>query len=119
MRYELKRIEIWSVIKIIFIVSLFIGFLISVFYAGLFFVMSALGEALAPSDLSNVLPVSGAVAIGIVVFGTIGLAILYTLMAIIFVGLYNLIARLAGGITVHFESLDKPDVTKTTEEAVS
>jgi len=106
MRYELQRIEIWSVIKIIFIISLFLGFLISIFYAGLFFIMSAFGNALAPAEFASLVPMGGAMAIGIIVFGTATIAVTYTIVAAIFIGIYNLLARWVGGFKVHFKTLD-------------
>lgn len=114
MRYELQRIEIWSVIKIIFIVSLFLGFMISIFYAGLFFILSAFGNALAPAEFGSFVPVTGGVmAIGIIVFGTITIAITYTIAATVFVGIYNLLARLVGGFKVHFKVVEtEPIITE-------
>jgi hypothetical protein len=107
MRYELQRIEIWSVIKIIFIISLFLGSLISIFYAGLFFIMSAFGNALAPAEFASFVPMGGAMAIGIIVFGTITIAITYTIAAVVFIGIYNLLARWVGGFKVHFKLVEK------------
>ena len=106
MRYELKRIAIWSVIKIIFIISLFLGFVISAFYAGLFFILTAFGNALAPAEFVQFFPVGGAFTIGIIVIGTIGVAVIYTIGATIFVGLYNIIARWAGGFRVRFDVVE-------------
>ncbi len=114
MRYELKRIEIWSVVKIIFVISLFIGFLISLLYAGLFLLMGTLGSALGGQDIANILPVGGVALVFIIVFVTIVISVVYTLAAIIFIGLYNLIAGWAGGFIVHFESIPEHQQTIST-----
>jgi zona occludens toxin (predicted ATPase) len=110
MRYELKRIEIWSAVKIIFIISLFLGFFISLFYAGLFSIMSAFGSALAPAEFSQIFPVGGAFVIAIFVFGTMGFAVMSTIAATIFIGLYNIIARWAGGFRVRFDAVEEKSI---------
>ena len=121
MRYELKRIEIWSVVKIVFVISLFIGFLISLLYAGLFLLMGTLGTALGGQDFASLLPVGGIALVFIIFFVTIVISVVYTLAAIIFIGLYNLIAGWAGGFVVQFESIPEPrqisSMPKTEEPA--
>ncbi len=69
MRYELRRIEIWPVAKIVFILSLLLGFFIGVLYAGLFAVISVISSseeiAFGEPDVST-----GAVAVLIVLVFT-------------------------------------------------
>ena len=104
MKYELKRIEVWPVVKIIFVISLFLGFFISLLYAGLFFIAGVISSSLGVDELAPAISISGVVALFIVLFGTITVAVVYSLVALIFTALYNLVARWAGGFVVHFET---------------
>jgi len=99
---ELKKIDIWSLAKIVFLISLFIGFISSLLYAGLFFFMISIVSALAGEPASAVAP-AGAMVLVIVFFGTVTLALFYTAIAILLAVLYNVIARWAGGIRFEFE----------------
>jgi len=107
MRLELKRIEIWAVVKIVFLISLLIGFIISLLYAGFFMVMGSFMGAIGGEDITPMLPASGVVALVIIIFGTIGIAVVYTIAAAIFVAIYNIFSRFTGGFIVNFENLDQ------------
>ncbi len=92
MRYELRRIEIWPVVKIVFILSLFLGF------------------SLSEEALYGGRQYSGAVvAVVFVVMCTILIPIIYTVFSVIFVALYNLVASWFGGFRVEFQSIDDQD----------
>ncbi len=115
MRLELKRIEIWPVVKIVFLISLIIGFIISLLYAGFFMVMGSLMGAIGGEDITPMLPASGAMALMIIIFGTFGIALAYTIGAVIFVAIYNIFSKITGGFVVNFENLDNK--TKTIDSS--
>ncbi|HPG39145.1 MAG TPA: hypothetical protein PLP19_03570 [bacterium] len=106
MRLELKRFEIWSVVKIVFLISLIIGFIISLLYAGFFVVMGTFIGAIGGEDLTPMMPSSGLVYIMILVFGTMGIAVAYTIGAVVFISIYNLFSRFTGGIVVNADKLE-------------
>ena len=107
MRLELKRIEIWPVVKIVFLISLIIGFFISLLYAGFFMVMGSFMGAIGGEDITPMLPASGVMALLIIIFGTFGVATAYTIGAVIFVAIYNIFSKVTGGFIVNFEDIDK------------
>jgi hypothetical protein len=106
MRYELKSIPIWPVIKISFFFYLIIGFIIGLIYAlfmGLFMAVASrfpMGDAYGPelSELSF-----GILIIVLPIFGAVGMCIVYTLLTVIMAFIYNVIARLTGGLEFKLE----------------
>jgi hypothetical protein len=101
--FEMKRISIWSVIRVVFIIFLVMGIIVGLLYgitlSSFGFLLSALGEY--PLDagfplLRNLgfvmIPI---IAIFYAVFGTIA-AIIWTLI-------YNVVASIVGGIELELE----------------
>jgi hypothetical protein len=106
MKVEVKRIDIWPVIKIVFVLSLLLGFFIGVLYGGLFLLMDAFSQVAFESGFDE-FGSFGAGFILFFIFGfTFGIAILNTIGAVIFVVLYNLLAGSFGGFRVDLESLE-------------
>ena len=106
MKYELKRIDIWPVVKIVFILSLLLGFFIGILYAGLFFLMDAFTQLAAETGFGEMSSLGGGFAL-IALFGcTFGISFFYTVGAVIFVVLYNLLAGSVGGIHFEIEALE-------------
>ena len=105
MRYELRRIEIWPVAKIVFILSLLLGFFIGILYGGLFALISAISPS---EEMMNYGPDMslGALAVIVILFCSTLIPISYTIFSVIFVALYNLIAAWIGGFRVEFQSID-------------
>ena len=106
MRYELKRIEIWPVAKIVFILSLLFGFFIGVIYGGVFMLITAVSPSddMLPSGFDMSL---GGLTIIFILFFSIFIPIFYTLFSVIFIALYNLIAAWLGGFRVEFERINE------------
>jgi hypothetical protein len=114
MRYEIKRIDIWSIVKIVFLLSLLGGFIIGVFYAAIIGFISSMSSTMGGDSFTDALGVLGGVAlIFIVVFCTIFFAVFYTVLAAIGAALYNLFSRWAGGITL--ELMGKEPVNNPTQ----
>lgn len=112
MRYELKTIGIWSFTKVAFFFNLVAGFIFGLFYAlflGLFIaVISSLGDIL-PIDSDafqgDDLSIGIMVIITPIFFAIVG-AIVYTIIGIIAVALYNLLARMIGGMEFELNSVE-------------
>lgn len=107
MKYELQRIEIWPVIKIVFILSLLIGFFIGLLYAGLFLMIDAFSNIAVDSGFDNASTFGLGFTIMIVVGCTFGVAFIYTVGAVIFTVFYNLLAGSIGGIRVNLVAVAK------------
>jgi len=104
MRYELRRIEIWPVAKIVFILSLFLGVFIGILYGGVFALIAAISPTEEFMLEGGAMPLGGLVIIVIIAF-SIFIPILYTVFSVIFVVLYNLIAGWVGGFRVEFKQI--------------
>ncbi len=121
MRYELKSIGIWSVIKVSVFVHLIMGFIVGLLYALMWsFMMSVYSRfGLLPiQEMSFMeLPVAGLIvllpigfSLGGAVFGTVG--------AFILALVYNLVAKIVGGLEFRFDDL-RPDAIPTTQQPMT
>ncbi len=109
MKYELKRIEIWPVFKIVFVLSLLLGFFIGLIYAGLFLIIDAFANVAAESGFEEFNTFGPGLAILMIIACTFGISFLYTTGALVFTVLYNLIAGSIGGFRVELKSIDKKE----------
>lgn len=111
MRYELKSIPFWPVLKVGFFVNLVMGLLVGILYAMFLIPFMAVLSNLPAFDsgefdvsaaplglLMIILPLISAVSTAF--FGTVGLALL--------VLVYNLTARLVGGVELNLQKVDMP-----------
>lgn len=100
MKYEVKRISVWSAVKITFFLSLVLGFLLGIFYALLLIPIAMLPMDAGYGEFGSEFPV--AIGTGLIVLMPIICAIFMTIGntigVVIATWLYNLIARLAGGL---------------------
>ncbi len=107
MRYEVKSIGIWAFLKVSFFFNLVIGFLLGLLYAVLVgFLMSVMSrlpefydEFGLPMDRA---PIGFMMVVIPIFFAVLG-AIFCTIGGVIMVLIYNLIARIAGGLEVDLE----------------
>ena len=109
MRYELKSIAVWSVMKISFFLNLILGGILGFFYA-LFFglIVSVMGQSpfasqyqFDPSEMS-MLPLIFFFTIG----GAIGGAFFHTILVAMITGLYNLIVKMTGGVILNLQAIE-------------
>jgi len=109
MRYEIKSIGIWAFIKISFFLSLVIGFIFGLFYAAFFSMILAVGSAGPYGDIADFPFEPGAVGPVLLIILPIGFAIggavINTLLGVISIVVYNLIARLTGGLEFELQSV--------------
>jgi len=109
MRYELKSIRIWTFLKVAFFINLVMGFLFGILYAMMIPVLSKVagmipgfsGELgyLADSSFALmliVMPISFAIQS----------ALFLTLIGVVAVGIFNLVARIVGGLQLDLEVVE-------------
>jgi hypothetical protein len=103
MIFELKRIDVWSVVKITFIIFLIVGFLFSLISFALMNTFSGIFEQLG-SEMAA--PPSGTVAGFAGLFASVFFALFYaaimSVMVAIALAVYNLIATSLGGFKFYF-----------------
>lgn len=119
MEYEIKRFNIWSMVKIVFIIFLIIGFLISLFYVVILILIQSFAGSLELGGFENELMAISCVAgIFIVLFFTIFYAVFVSVFCAFFLGLYNIIAGWLGGIkfTMDRELSETPVKEISTEQ---
>jgi len=102
MKYELKRIGIWSAIKIGFLIWGLLGFLFGIYMALMMPVLITMLGSLGtfPGDLDAVTPVA---LIFLPFMYSFMSAVVGSILSAIVAGFYNLISRLMGGIEVDLE----------------
>ncbi|MDF1544792.1 MAG: DUF3566 domain-containing protein [bacterium] len=101
MKFEIKSIGIWSLIKVSFFLNLVMGFLMGVLTVVFLIPMMALVSEMGgfPGMANQDIQLSfGAMLIIIPVVQSFTYAVFGTILVSLFAGLYNLIARLLGGI---------------------
>lgn len=106
MKLELKRIGVWSLVKIAFILNLIFGFIIGIFYALLFLFMASLPMTMAGDESMGVFSAfAGITAIFLPFICAIGCAIFNTLFAAIAALLYNMLVKVTGGIELDLDQV--------------
>lgn len=102
MKYEIKAIGYWSVIKISFILNLVIGFIFGIFYALFMGAILSIAEQFGgmpsmPAETFDTLSTGAMIIIFPIMFSLMG-AFFNTILALIITFVYNIIARLMGGL---------------------
>ncbi len=108
MRYEVKSVGIWPFIKVSFFFNLIVGFIFGLFYAlfagFIMAIMSRLSQ-FQPGGFDfdlETMPIGLMVIVLPIAFAIMG-AIFYTIIGIIIVLIYNLIAKIVGGYELILE----------------
>ena len=100
MKYELKRIHIWSVAKITFLIAFILGLLMSLFYiVSLTLVQNVIeyfGEGIIDESMIQLVSSN---SLFMVFFISVFYAVATTVFTIFFTALYNIIAGKTGGIS--------------------
>jgi hypothetical protein len=110
MRYEVKTIGVWPFIKVSFFFNLIIGFLFGLFYAlfiGVFMSFMSRLSNLQPGmfeefGMMEPLPIGVMLVVLPITCAILG-AIFYTLIGVVLVVIYNLIAKIVGGYELELE----------------
>jgi len=108
MRYEIKKIGIWPLLKVSFFVNLVLGFIMGLFYIPFLTIMMG-AMANMPSAYSSGVDMSdfpiGAMMIIMPIMMSIFAAVFNTILAVIAGLIYNLISRMMGGFEINLEAL--------------
>jgi hypothetical protein len=102
MIYEVRRVDIWSVVKIAFILCGIFGLLAGILYA---FMLTMVGGLLGElgGEFGAMRSLTGAVSFIMVIFLAFFYAVFGAVAAAIFGWIYNILARGLGGIRLNLE----------------
>jgi uncharacterized BrkB/YihY/UPF0761 family membrane protein len=102
MTYEVKKIDIWSVVKISFILCGIFGLLAGILYA---LMLTMVGGILGQmgGEFGALRSLTGAFSFIMVIFLALFYAVVGAVAAAVFGWLYNVLARGMGGIRLHLE----------------
>ncbi|MBN1154843.1 DUF3566 domain-containing protein [candidate division KSB1 bacterium] len=107
MRYEIKKIDILSVIKIIFIVSLFIGALIGIFHALIFSFIGTLLQQMGGDEVEfGMRSITIITPFVMILFTALFFAFFNSVFAGFIVLIYNVLTQWIGGIRIDLDSVD-------------
>ncbi|MBN2008666.1 DUF3566 domain-containing protein [candidate division KSB1 bacterium] len=113
MKCELTRIDGWSVIKIVFIVFFLIGALSGAFSALVFVLFnSVLQNAMYDGDAMQITPSSSSATFFFILGISLSTAFAAAFISLIFVTIYNFLARWLGGLRVEFSDIDDKEITQ-------
>ena len=100
MKYELKRIHIWSAAKITFLITLILGLLMSLLYIVSLTLVQNLIEYIGEGIIDeSMIQLVSANSLFLVFFISVFYAVVTTVFTIFFAALYNIIAGKTGGIS--------------------
>ncbi len=114
MKYQLKRIDTWSAVKITFVIAGAVGFVVGALYAVLITLMASLvgmfgmSEGM-PDEMGYVVSATGFIAVVVWIVITMMYAVLGSLVVALSSWLYNLAAGVIGGVNLTLEA--QPDAT--------
>jgi hypothetical protein len=101
----LKRVDLWSLFKIAFVVYAIMGFIAGLFYGMMIALLGSFGDMLG-EELPGVGNLSGAIGVIAVPLLAMVYGVMGSLVVTIGGALYNLIARFVGGLKVTVEVAD-------------
>ena len=109
MRYEVKSIAIWPLIRVSFFFSIIVGFLFGLLYAiflGFIMTLATSVPMLDTGELALEELSWGLLLIVMPIMGAIGGAVFHTLLMVVFAIVYNLVARVVGGYEIRLEKVE-------------
>ena len=99
--YELKKVDVWSVVKVTFILSFFLGLVVGVFYFILLLFISQFTSALGGGVEAEIMRFGGFIGFFVVFFIAIFISVFYTIISAILASLYNVISNWTGGVRIN------------------
>jgi len=118
----LKKLPVWPVIKVTFVVFLVIGIIIGIFYAFLISGWSFLANSFMASEMGSEMNLLRGLGFIMIPFFAVIYAIFGAIWSLIMVLLYNLIASAVGGIELHLEDrgvIGRPAYSEKTRQVES
>jgi len=117
MKIEVKKLDLWSVTRVSFLVYVVVGFLIGILYAGFFAMLAAVDPSFGGrGGMFGGGEVAGIVIVLMPFLFALGAGFFYTLFTVMAVAVYNLAAGWVGG--VEFTLGENSTVLRPTEPAV-
>ena len=99
MIYQISKVNVWSLMKLAFVIFGVLGLIVGFLYFILFAFMGQLMDFAGPSEFGRMTGLfSGVMGFFVAIFLAIFYAVMGSLMTALFAGLYNLLARGFGGI---------------------
>jgi len=99
---EIKRIDLWSLFKIAFIIYAIVGILVGVFFFFFSLLMGSIGSSMAYEEEFSGFPfLGGAVGLLMIPFFAFFYGVIGSVFATIGAWIYNLICTAIGGLRVH------------------
>jgi len=110
MEYEIRRIQVWSVVKIVFIIFFIVGAFVGIFYAMMTAVVSNLFMEMAGDELEYGQRVAGFFSpFFMILFFALFSATVNAVLSAFIVLFYNVFAQLTGGFRVDLNVQGEPD----------
>jgi hypothetical protein len=102
MTYEIKRVDVWSMVKIAFVLGGIFGLLAGILYA---MMLTMIGGFLSQmgGEFGSMPGLTGVVGIVTIFFMVLFYAVVSAVVAAIFTWIYNVLARGMGGIKCYLE----------------
>lgn len=109
MIYEWKRCHIWSLVRIAFLAGGVMGFIFGLFYAAIMTMLRGLLDAFGGQEFAEISGLfSGTFGFFMAFASAFTYAVVGAVSAAIFGWLYNIFARLVGGIRLTLEPVPEP-----------
>jgi hypothetical protein len=122
MRYELKSIPIWPIVKVFFLINIIAGFifglLLAIVSSGLISFYNEILQVSNPGYNVELIPLEVLIFMMPLLFA-LGNAIFTTTLMIIIIFIYNLLVKFTGGIELNLSEIDikvYPEKEKTLRE---
>jgi hypothetical protein len=104
MKYEVRHIDYWPVVRIAFLLCGVMGFIFGLFYAILLSIIGGILDMVGGGQFGEISALfSGTFGFFMAFFLAFTYAVLGSIMSAVVVWLYNLFVRIVGGITVTLE----------------
>lgn len=107
MRYEMRSVAVWPIVKVTFLVSLVVGFCVGLLMALILAPMLALMPSLGmpDSEIDTAKFSVGALILFLPIFYALFIAVFNTIAGLIATGCYNLVAKWGGGLEFELSPL--------------
>ncbi len=107
MKLHLKRLSIWPIIKVTFLVSIVFGFLVGLMMALFFGFFMALASSFDPNGAKDFgIASAGIMVVFLPIFYAFAIAVGNTLFALVSAAVYNFVARTMGGLEYEVEVME-------------